>query len=172
VSLFEDSLWGIALDRHGFRLIYDRRAEALHDHEVSYRWFCDRSQVIGSTIIRYYTLFPSSRDFTGVETWLGLLRQALAQPASWWLAPQRYKAGLRRAAAALSPRVAAAPSWEARLRVQRQLHSVLYEAHQYHVMKGLLAGLGMDDRQSRRAAGSCAFLVRSRRRAVRGRGPR
>ncbi len=164
VSLFEDTLWGMALDREGFRLIYDRRAEALHDHEVSYGWLCDRSRVIGRTMYRYYALFPSTRAFTGIEDRLRFLRQALAASPLPRLDPGRYEERLREAIEVWWPRVGLAPSWEARQQRLRRLHSLFYEAYEYFVMKGLIASIRMSESRRERATSSCALLLQSRRR--------
>jgi len=168
VRLWEDTLWGAQLDRQGFRLVYDRKAEALHDHEISYRWFCERSQVIGSTMARYYTLFPSSRTFTDIEARIDSLRRELAQPSQPIQSPVRYEEGLRKAVESLLPRVCAAPSWSKRLQLMRNLHSLLYQSYEYYSMKGVAGIICINEHQERQAM---AAIMR-RRQKRRGTGKR
>lgn len=159
VSLFEDTLWGMALDRAGFRLIYDRRAEALHDHDVSYDWLCRRSQIIGSTMYRYFTLFPSSRAFTGIEGRIETVRQALRSSPGGRLSPTRYENKIKNAAHALMPQVLSASSWEIRQNSLLRLHSILYQSFEYHLMKGLISSIPMNDEQKLRAIRFCIDLL-------------
>jgi GT2 family glycosyltransferase len=162
VRLWEDTLWGAHLDREGFRLVYDRKAEALHDHEISYRWFCERSRVIGSTAVRYYALFPSTKAFTGIEGRLEILRRALARPHHPPRGPERYEKSLRRAIEDLQPRIPAAPSWSKRLILMRDLYSRLYESYQHYLMQGMAESLCVSERQKHQAAAAIMRLTKTR----------
>jgi GT2 family glycosyltransferase len=162
VSLFEDTLWGMALDRAGFRLIYDRRAEALHDHAVSYDWLCQRSQIIGRTMYRYFTLFPSSRAFTGIEGRLETIRQAMEATIVGRPDPSHYEKQLYMAVQSLMPKVLTAHSWEKRTPCVAGLHAVLYRSFEYHLMKGLISSLHMNEERKLRAIRFCITLLNKR----------
>ncbi len=75
IVLLEDALWGSKLADNGYKLVYERKIEALHDHPVDYLWFVKRSETIGKTMGDLFLVYPESVNFTTVRSFINILRE-------------------------------------------------------------------------------------------------
>ncbi len=63
---FDDIEMEFRYRKSGFRLVYEARAQAFHDHPYTFTSYCERTRMVGRMSVRLYQKHPKSATLTGL----------------------------------------------------------------------------------------------------------
>jgi GT2 family glycosyltransferase len=149
ITLYEDTLWGLDLGEKGFRLIYDRKIQAMHKHNVDFKWLKERSKIIGATTAKIFLLYPDSVKFTSAREYITLLRKntdlfiSKEKNRLWDSIIEKTEENYAKDYEVLESLIKSTSDLKARMSLMTCLHERLHQIYIFYSLYGFLKEMGL-----------------------------